>query len=114
MTPTAFLPGPSGPSLALKHPIGEASLLANPQPLEPLLIDEPTLAMIFTVTAARFPSGKEGQLPLARSSRTGPAKRFAHHVSIAAKIPIHRSLSASRPCELQRATLIATMRREGF
>src|SRR5260370_24249 len=33
--------------------------LANPMPLEPLLIDEPTLAMIFTVNSSPL-SGKEG------------------------------------------------------
>src|SRR5580692_7991743 len=40
--------------------IGESIIdLANPQPLEPLIIDEPTLAMIFTVNSSPL-SGKEG------------------------------------------------------
>jgi predicted membrane GTPase involved in stress response len=49
--------------------IGESITdLATPQPLEPLLIDEPTLAMIFTVNSSPL-SGKEGSYLIARPAR---------------------------------------------
>src|SRR6201998_3320631 len=49
--------------------IGESITdLANPQPLEPLLIDEPTLAMIFTVNSSPL-SGREGSFLTSRDLR---------------------------------------------
>jgi len=55
--------------------IGESIIdPANPQPLEPLLIDEPTLAMIFTVNSSPL-SGKEGSYLTSRRLARRLAKR---------------------------------------
>ena len=49
--------------------IGESVVdLANPAPLEPLIIDEPTLAMIFTVNSGPL-SGREGSYLTSRDLR---------------------------------------------
>jgi GTP-binding protein len=79
--------------------IGESIVdLTNPLPLEPLLIDEPTLAMIFTVNSSPL-SGKEVLTNVSiRVEDTETPESF-------------RVLGRG---ELQLAILIETMRREGF
>ena len=54
--------------------IGESITdLEHPAPLEPLLIDEPTLTMLFTVNTSPF-AGREGQYVTSRDLRsTAPA-----------------------------------------
>ena len=62
--------------------IGESITdLANPMPLEPLLIDEPTLAMIFTVNSSPL-SGKEGNFLTSRDLRDRLQKELLTNVSI--------------------------------
>src|SRR6267142_426878 len=62
--------------------IGESIIdLANPQPLEPLLIDEPTLAMIVTVNSSPL-SGKEGSYLTSRDLRDRLQKELLTNVSI--------------------------------
>jgi GTP-binding protein len=95
--------------------IGESIVdLANPMPLEPLLIDEPTLAMIFTVNSSPL-SGKEGNYLTSRDLRDRLAKELLTNVSIRVEdTETPESFRVLGRGELQLAILIETMRREGF
>jgi len=95
--------------------IGESitDLLA-PAPLEPLLIDEPTLAMIFTVNSGPL-SGKEGNYVTSRDLRDRLQKELLTNVSIRVEdTDTPESFRVLGRGELQLAILIETMRREGF
>ena len=62
--------------------IGESITdLLSPAPLEPLLIDEPTLAMIFTVNSSPL-SGKDGSYLTSRDLRDRLQKELLTNVSI--------------------------------
>ena len=95
--------------------IGESIVdLANPLPLEPLLIDEPTLAMIFTVNSSPL-SGKEGNYLTSRDLRDRLQKELLTNVSIRVEdTDTPESFRVLGRGELQLAILIETMRREGF
>src|SRR6267143_1572118 len=95
--------------------IGESITdLANPMPLEPLLIDEPTLAMIFTVNSSPL-SGKEGTYLTSRDLRDRLQKELLTNVSIRVEdTDTPESFRVLGRGELQLAILIETMRREGF
>jgi GTP-binding protein len=95
--------------------IGESIVdLANPLPLEPLLIDEPTLAMIFTVNSSPL-SGREGNFLTSRDLRDRLAKELLTNVSIRVEdTETPESFRVLGRGELQLAILIETMRREGF
>jgi GTP-binding protein len=95
--------------------IGESIVdLANPLPLEPLLIDEPTLAMIFTVNSSPL-SGREGNFLTSRDLRDRLAKELLTNVSIRVEdTDTPESFRVLGRGELQLAILIETMRREGF
>src|SRR5258707_9686266 len=67
--------------------------LDNPMPLEPLLIDEPTLAMIFTVNSSPL-SGKEGSFLTSRDLRDRCKKNFPPTFPFAWKTRKRRSPSA--------------------
>jgi GTP-binding protein len=95
--------------------IGESitDLLA-PAPLEPLLIDEPTLAMIFTVNSSPL-SGKDGNYLTSRDLRDRLQKELLTNVSIRVEdTETPESFRVLGRGELQLAILIETMRREGF
>ncbi len=86
----------------------------NPAPLVPLTIDEPTLAMIFTVNSSPL-SGREGQWLTSRDLRDRLAKELLTNVSI--RVENTETPEAFRVLgrgELQLAILIETMRREGY
>ncbi len=86
----------------------------NPAPLEPLTIDEPTLAMIFTVNNSPL-SGRDGQWVTSRDLRDRLQKELLTNVSI--RVENTETPEASRVLgrgELQLAILIETMRREGY
>ena len=86
----------------------------NPAPLEPLVIDEPTLAMLFTVNTSPL-SGRDGQYLTSRDLRDRLAKELLTNVSI--RVEDTDTPDAFRVLgrgELQLAILIETMRREGF
>jgi GTP-binding protein len=95
--------------------IGESITdLANPAPLEPLTIDEPTLAMVFTVNTSSF-AGREGQYVTSRDLRARLEKELLTNVSL--RVEEGGSTDAFRVLgrgELQLAILIETMRREGY
>ncbi|HXL21077.1 MAG TPA: translational GTPase TypA [Candidatus Dormibacteraeota bacterium] len=95
--------------------IGESVVdLANPLPLEPLTIDEPTLAMIFTVNSGPL-SGREGNYLTSRDLRDRLQKELLTNVSIRVEdTDTPESFRVLGRGELQLAILIETMRREGF
>jgi GTP-binding protein len=95
--------------------IGETvTNLENPSPMSPLTIDEPTLAMIFTVNNGPL-SGREGQWVTSRDLRARLQKELLTNVSLrisdAETTDVFRVLARG---ELQLAILIETMRREGY
>ena len=86
----------------------------NPAPLEPLTIDEPTIAMVFTVNTSPF-AGREGQFVTSRDLRDRLQKELLTNVSI--RVEETDSTDSFRVLgrgELQLAILIETMRREGY
>jgi GTP-binding protein len=88
--------------------------LENPAPCEPLIIDEPTLAMIFTVNTSPL-AGREGNLVTSRDIRDRLQKELLTNVSI--RVEDSGTTDAFRVLgrgELQLAILIETMRREGY
>ncbi|HKQ88117.1 MAG TPA: translational GTPase TypA [Candidatus Acidoferrales bacterium] len=95
--------------------IGESITdLANPAPLEALTIDEPTLAMVFTINTSPF-AGREGQYVTSRDLRSRLEKELLTNVSL--RVEDTGSTDAFRVLgrgELQLAILIETMRREGY
>ncbi len=95
--------------------IGETVTSADtPQPLAHIQIDEPTIAMTFTINTSPF-SGREGQFVTSRNLRDRLDKELLTNVSI-------RVEEAGGPDafkvmgrgELQLAILIEMMRREGY
>jgi GTP-binding protein len=95
--------------------IGESiTSLENPVPLEPLTIDEPTLAMIFSVNSGPL-CGREGTYLTSRDLRDRLAKELLTNVSIRVEdTDTPESFRVLGRGELQLAILIETMRREGF
>ncbi len=95
--------------------IGESiTSLENPSPLEPLNIDEPTLAMVFTVNTGPL-SGREGNYVTSRDLRDRLQKELLTNVSIRVEdTDTPESFRVLGRGELQLAILIETMRREGF
>jgi GTP-binding protein len=95
--------------------IGETlTSLEAPEPLEPLVIDEPTLAMIFTVNTSPL-SGREGSYVTSRDLRDRLQKELLTNVSIRVEdTDTPESFRVLGRGELQLAILIETMRREGF
>jgi GTP-binding protein len=95
--------------------IGETiTNLENPAPCDPLLIDEPTLAMIFTINTSPL-AGREGQFVTSRDIRDRLQKELLTNVSI--RVEDSDSTDSFRVLgrgELQLAILIETMRREGY
>ncbi len=95
--------------------IGESiTSLETPAPLEALTIDEPTLAMVFTVNTGPL-SGREGTLVTSRDLRSRLQKELLTNVSI--RVEDADSTDSFRVLgrgELQLAILIETMRREGY
>jgi GTP-binding protein len=95
--------------------IGESiTSFENPAPLEPLLIDEPTLAMVFTINTSPF-AGREGQFVTSRDLRSRLERELLTNVSL--RVEDTGTTDAFRVLgrgELQLAILIETMRREGY
>jgi GTP-binding protein len=86
----------------------------NTAPMTPLTIDEPTLAMLFTVNNGPL-CGREGQWVTSRDLRDRLAKELLTNVSLRISdsdtTDVFRVLARG---ELQLAILIETMRREGY
>src|SRR5436309_3250338 len=95
--------------------IGETVTSAvTPSPLPRIQIDEPTIAMRFTINTSPF-AGREGQYVTSRNLRERLEKELLTNVSIrvedAASTETFRVMGRG---ELQLAILIETMRREGY
>jgi len=95
--------------------IGETiTSLEAPAPCDALIIDEPTLAMIFTVNTSPL-AGREGTSVTSRDLRDRLQKELLTNVSI--RVEDTDSPDAFKVLgrsELQLAILIETMRREGY
>ena len=95
--------------------IGETlTSVESPLPCEPLVIDEPTLAMVFTVNTSPL-AGREGSLVTSRDLRDRLQKELLTNVSI--RVEDNGSTDSFRVLgrgELQLAILMETMRREGY
>ena len=88
--------------------------LERPVPFEPLTIDEPTLAMIFTVNSSPL-AGREGSFVTSRDIRERLQRELLTNVSI--RVEDSGATDSFRVLgrgELQLAILIETMRREGY
>ena len=88
--------------------------LENPAPLPPIVIDEPTIAIQFSVNNSPF-AGREGQYVTSRNLRERLDKELQTNVSI--RVEETGSPDAFKVLgrgELQLAVLIEMMRREGY
>src|SRR3989441_6574396 len=86
----------------------------TPAPLAHIQIDEPTIAMMFTINTSPF-AGREGQFVTSRHIRERLEKELLTNVSI--RVEEAGGPEAFRVMgrgELQLAILIETMRREGY
>jgi GTP-binding protein len=95
--------------------LGESLAAAeDPQPLEPLHVDEPTMSMEFRINDGPL-SGREGQYVTSRNLRDRLMKEAENNLAIR----VEETASADRyrvfgRGELQMAILIEQMRREGY
>ncbi len=86
----------------------------NPQPLPPVLVDEPTVSMVFCVNASPF-AGTEGKYVTSRNLK----ERFTRELLTNVSLKVEQgetpdAFEVSGRGELQMAILIEMMRREGF
>jgi GTP-binding protein len=94
--------------------IGETVTNAEtPDPLPQIQIDEPTIAMAFTINTSPF-AGREGQLVTSRHLRERLDKELLTNVSIRVEVLGHDKFKVMGRGELQLAILIEMMRREGY
>jgi GTP-binding protein len=95
--------------------IGETITNAeNPAPLPPITIDEPTIAMQFTVNTSPF-SGREGTFVTSRHLRERLQKELLTNVSLRMEeTGSTDSFTVMGRGELQLSILIEMMRREGY
>ncbi len=95
--------------------IGETITSAeNPEPLPPITIDEPTIAMHFTVNTSPL-AGREGQYVTSRNLRDRLMRELLTNVSLRVEdTDSPETLKVMGRGELQLSILIEMMRREGF
>jgi GTP-binding protein len=95
--------------------IGETIVdIENPQPLPPIIIDEPTIAMQFSVNNSPT-AGREGQFVTSRNLRERLDRELLINVSIRVEdTGSPESFKVLGRGELQLAILIEMMRREGY
>ena len=95
--------------------IGETiTSLENPAPLPPIVIDEPTIAMQFSINNSPF-SGRDGQYVTSRNLRDRLAKELLTNVSLRVEeTDTPDAFKVMGRGELQLAILIEMMRREGY
>jgi GTP-binding protein len=94
--------------------IGETVTNAeDPKPLPMIHIDEPTIAMTFTINTSPF-SGREGQWVTSRNLRDRLDKELLTNVSIKVDVLGPDTFKVMGRGELQLAILIEMMRREGY
>ena len=86
----------------------------NPSPLPPITIDEPTIAMLFTVNTSPF-SGRDGTYVTSRNLRERLDKELLTNVSL--RVEDSGSTDSFKVMgrgELQLSILLEMMRREGY
>jgi GTP-binding protein len=95
--------------------IGETiTNLENPAPLPPIVIDEPTIAMQFTVNTSPF-AGREGQYVTSRNLRERLQKELLTNVALRVEETANTdTFKVMGRGELQLSILIEMMRREGY
>ncbi len=94
--------------------IGETITSAeNPAPLPRIQIDEPTIAMTFTVNTSPF-AGREGQFVTSRNLKERLEKELLTNVSIRVEAITPDTFKVMGRGELQLAIIIEMMRREGY
>ena len=94
--------------------IGETITSAeNPAPLPPIVIDEPTIAMLFTINTSPF-CGREGTYVTSRNLRERLEKELLTNVSLRMEETSTDSFKVLGRGELQLSILIEMMRREGY
>ena len=95
--------------------IGETiTNVENPAPLPPIAIDEPTIAILFTVNTSPF-AGKEGAYVTSRNLRERLDKELLTNVSLRVEeTGTTDSFKVMGRGELQLSILIEMMRREGY
>ncbi len=88
--------------------------LEDPRPLPAITIDEPTLAMVFSVSDSPM-AGREGKYITSSKLKARLIKETWTNVSIrVSEMPDARGFEVAGRGELQLAILIEMMRREGF
>lgn len=95
--------------------IGETiTNVENPAPLPPIVIDEPTIAMVFTVNNSPF-AGREGTYVTSRNLRERLEKELLTNVSLRVEeMGTTDSFKVLGRGELQLSITIEMMRREGY
>ncbi|MFY9977170.1 MAG: translational GTPase TypA [Candidatus Sulfotelmatobacter sp.] len=95
--------------------IGETiTNVENPAPLPPIVIDEPTIAMTFTVNTSPF-AGREGTYVTSRNLRDRLQKELLTNVSLRVEeMGTTDSFKVLGRGELQLSITIGMMRREGY
>jgi GTP-binding protein len=87
---------------------------ADPRPLPAITVEEPTIAMVFSVNTSPL-AGKEGRYLTSRHIKERLDKELLYNVSLRVEPAENRdSFRVSARGELQLAVLVETMRREGF
>jgi GTP-binding protein len=85
-----------------------------PAPMPPIIIDEPTIAMQFTVNTSPF-AGRDGQYVTSRNLRERLEKELLTNVSLRVEETANTdNFKVMGRGELQLSILIETMRREGY
>src|ERR1700719_463021 len=101
----------AGEDITIGETITEAE---NPAPLPHIAIDEPTIAMLFTVNTSPF-AGREGTYVTSRNLRERLQKELLTNVSLRVEdTATTDSFIVMGRGELQLSILIEMMRREGF
>jgi len=86
----------------------------DPRPLPPVLVDEPTVSMVFSINASPF-AGQEGRFVTSRHLRERLERELLTNVSLRVEPgETPDAFVVSGRGELQMAILVEMMRREGF